>query len=259
VANPLQERTKNRLPLSGRDVDVLKIWWSPRNVHIRTRHETGLGRGRVKRAMRVRRGRNELLLQSHMCPRFIRNKTPAHVNWSCHQFSLHAASSEGQINDERNILYIPSVPVPVLVKLAARVVEHLPALELKLSSAASCAQQQLPNRAQLYQRNYQLPYGGPERGGCCPGEEDRGPPRRHHQAAVAEPVPRRQRAIHQPRHGLRPAEHCRRDQAQPGLPEDAGGAHSPLLRRRGPPRGALRRHAGRLRQPARPSRPLPIL
>jgi hypothetical protein len=55
VANPLREGTKKTgLPLSGRDVDVLKI----RNILRETytvkiaRHETGLGHGRVKRAMR---------------------------------------------------------------------------------------------------------------------------------------------------------------------------------------------------------------
>uniref|UniRef100_A0A8R7QNU6 Uncharacterized protein n=1 Tax=Triticum urartu TaxID=4572 RepID=A0A8R7QNU6_TRIUA len=85
------------------------------------------------------------------------------------------------------------------------------------------------------------------------------PPRRHRQAALAQPVPRRRRALHRPGHRVRPPEPRGRDQARPGGAGDAGGPHPPLLRGRGEAGGALLRHARRLRQPARPPRRLPLL
>jgi hypothetical protein len=102
-SKPTSGKTKIRLPLSGRerDVDVLKIQNIRREI---TRHESGLGHGRVKRAMRwtcnrTARSRTNKLLRTTSQPHASTLNQKQNTFTSTGAAIILHAASEGRISE----------------------------------------------------------------------------------------------------------------------------------------------------------------
>ncbi|EMS60268.1 putative nicotianamine synthase 2 [Triticum urartu] len=89
---------------------------------------------------------------------------------------------------------------------------YIPRLARSIAHQASSSISHSP----LHSTKQEEENGCPEQqGGGCPGGEDHRAPLRHRQAAVAQPMPGRRRALHRAGHGLRSPEPRGRDQARP--------------------------------------------